>query len=175
MTTFKTGKEHHLHSLSLGADGENFLSADANRVNLWNLERQGADVYNLVDYNRQKFGDHDEIVTSARFSQESPMFLYSTNTGKVNICDLRESSDFHERPSVQFTPKARRVPTIFDRFLNVVSQAQFVPNNPNVVVSRDYLSVKLWDLRMGGDSRMIVDSGNDIKPTFSAQVTDYTE
>ena len=68
VTTFKTGKEHHLHSLALGADGENFISADSNRVNLWNLERDGADVYNLIDYNRHKFSDQDEIVTSAKFS-----------------------------------------------------------------------------------------------------------
>lgn len=103
------------------------------------------------------------------------MFLYSTNTGKVNICDLRESSDFHTHPSVQFRPKVRRSPTIFDGHLASVSQAQFVPNRPHMVVSRDFLTVKLWDVRKGGDSGMIVDSGNDVKPIFSAQVTDYTE
>lgn len=45
------------------------------------------------------------------------------------------------------------------------------------MLSRDYLSTKLWDLRMGGNqaSTMIVDSVNGTKPIYSAQVTDYLE
>jgi hypothetical protein len=39
MQTFKTGKEHHLHSLSQSADSENFLSADEFCINLFNIER----------------------------------------------------------------------------------------------------------------------------------------
>lgn len=51
--TFKTGKEQHLHSLSMAPDMENFIAADENRINLWNLERPGdSSVYNLLDYNR---------------------------------------------------------------------------------------------------------------------------
>ena len=45
------------------------------------------------------------------------------------------------------------------------------------MLSRDYLSTKLWDLRMGGNqaSTMIVDTVNTTKPIYSAQVTDYLE
>lgn len=39
LQTFKTGKEHHLHSLSQSADNENFLTADEFTVNLYNLHR----------------------------------------------------------------------------------------------------------------------------------------
>ena len=50
---FSTGKEQHLHSLSLAPDMENFIAADENRINLWNLERPGENsVYSLLDYNR---------------------------------------------------------------------------------------------------------------------------
>lgn len=45
-----------------------------------------------------------------------------------------------------------------------MSSALFL-NDANLVVSRDYLSVKLWDLR----------SPANFKPLFSAQVTDYME
>jgi hypothetical protein len=42
-----------LHSLSLSPDMENFIAADENRINLWNLERpKESSVYNLYDYNR---------------------------------------------------------------------------------------------------------------------------
>jgi len=54
VAAFKTGKEQHLHSLSLAPDMENFIAADENLINLWNLERPGeSSVYNLLDYNRQ--------------------------------------------------------------------------------------------------------------------------
>ena len=61
--------------------------------------------------------------------------------------------------------------------LNVVSSAQFVPNDSHTLVSRDLLCVKLWDLRVSGSSGMIVDSGNQkpVMPVYAAQVTDYTE
>lgn len=39
MHTFKTGKEHHLHSMSQSADSENFLTADESSINLFNIER----------------------------------------------------------------------------------------------------------------------------------------
>lgn len=53
ITTFQTGKEQHLHSISLSPDMENFIAADENRINLWNLERpKESSVYNLYDYNR---------------------------------------------------------------------------------------------------------------------------
>ena len=61
VTTFKTGKEQSLHSLSLSPDYENFLATDKSHVWLWNLERSGHNpVYNLIDYNRDKTCDDDE-------------------------------------------------------------------------------------------------------------------
>lgn len=69
VATFKSGKEQHLHSLTLAPDMENFITADESRINLWNLDRSGErPVYNLLDYNRQKTCDDDEMVTSARFA-----------------------------------------------------------------------------------------------------------
>ena len=48
-------------------------------------------------------------------------------------------------------------------------------------MSRDYLSAKLWDMRVAGGNgsgtyeNMIVDSPATAKPIYSAQVTDYLE
>ena len=59
----------------------------------------------------------------------------------------------------------------------MVSDASFVPNSDHFILSRDYLSAKLWDMRAGGNvsSDMIVDSPTTAKPIYSAQVTDYLE
>ena len=52
----------------MAPDMENFIAADENRINLWNLDRPGdSAVYNLLDYDRQRAGEDDELITSARF------------------------------------------------------------------------------------------------------------
>jgi hypothetical protein len=52
VSTFKSGMEIHLHSISLSTDQENFIAADHNSINLWNLERRNPQsIYNLVNFN----------------------------------------------------------------------------------------------------------------------------
>ena len=94
ITTFKSGNDNHLHSASLMEDGELFLTADNSKINLWNLYREGADVQNLVDLGKTKSSNFDEVVKFAKFDTQSQSFLYTTSSGKINICDLRESSSF---------------------------------------------------------------------------------
>lgn len=45
---YKNAHEFHINSLSLSPDGENFLSSDDLRINLWHAEDQTV-VYNLLD------------------------------------------------------------------------------------------------------------------------------
>ena len=158
---------------------ENFICADASKVNLWNLERSKDSVYNLVDYNRRKTSDDDELITKARFSPASPMFLYTTSTGLIRVCDMRESSNFHSRASVEFSLaaiKPNRQATAFDRWLLNVSDACFVPGSDTQIVSRDYLHTCMWDMRLAqqsGSQGMIVDTPQRARPIYQATVTDY--
>lgn len=103
--------------------------------------------------------------------------MYTTSNGKINICDLRESSDFHKRPSLTLetnSKSSRHGSDVFKKWLNCVSSASFV-SDPNLLFSRDYLSVKMWDLRAAHASyNSSIGSGNR-RPVFSAQVTDYME
>ncbi len=61
------------------------------------------------------------------------------------------------------------------------ADAKFIPGNEHCVLSRDYLSVKLWDIRTAScntsPSSMLVDQGKtaQVAPVWSAQVTDYME
>lgn len=61
-----------------------------------------------------------------------------------------------------------------------MSDVSFVPNSDYLLMSRDYLSAKLWDLRKASNAQssggMIVDTNpNPVLPIYSAQVTDYLE
>lgn len=153
--TFKSGKEQHLHSVSLAPDGENFISCDENRLNLWNLHGDNRKtIQNLVDYDRKAAGPDDERMTFAKFHNTSPVLVYSTNTGKINVCDLRERSSFHNKPSLSFEVQTGKgLGNIFGKWINCVSSATFVGDRQ--LVSRDYTSVKLWDLRATSLSKPI--------------------
>lgn len=65
----------------------------------------------------------------------------------------------------------------FTKWLNVVSDAKFVPGSEHLIASRDYIYTKLWDLRKGANGSnshgMIVDTVDSAAPLYSAQVTDY--
>ena len=151
-------------------DGENFLTADEARVDLWNVEKKNDTVYNLVDYERRHSTFEDERITSAAFNQTSGcVFLYTTSTGKINICDMRERSDFHARPSLQLEVSFKNNGLrshVFNKWVDCVSEAKFVAGT-HQIASRDYMSVKLWDLRSA--------TSYNSKPLYSAQVTDYME
>lgn len=65
----------------------------------------------------------------------------------------------------------------FTKWLNVVSDAKFVPGSEHLIASRDYIYTKLWDIRKGANGSnshsMIVDTVDSAAPLYSAQVTDY--
>lgn len=177
LQTFKTDKEQHLHSVSVSLDCENFLAADESRINMFNLHRSKDPIFQLIDYDRKAPSIDEERITSMTYSgNTSDIFLYTTSTGKINVCDLRMNSEFMTRPTMSFDvigKNSRLNSNIFNKWTNCVSMAKF-SSTPNQIFSRDYLSVKLWDMRMSSCSS---ESRNTTvsKPIYSAQVTDYME
>lgn len=167
----------------MSSDLENFIVADENRINMFNIElgSELTDQVFLVDYQRQKAANEDEIITSAKFSDKSCMFLYTTSQGKIRLCDLRESSNFLQRPSLEFSVGSSSGSSYFSQWLDSVSDATFVPGNENLICSRNILSTMLWDVRRGVNAHtadmagMTTDLANTTAPIFKAQVTDYLE
>ena len=162
MQTYKSSKEEKLHSISISADQENFITSDENRVDMWHIERGAGAVFNLVDQENDKQSDH---ITSTSFNKDSGcIFLYTKSSGNINICDLRERSDFHrDGPSLTLESSSYNpLKSSYSKWIDCVSDAQFVPNSQSII-SRDYAKVKLWDLRTFS------------KPVYSAQVNDYIE
>ena len=101
---YSYGQNYHIHinSLSLSRDGENFISADDLRVNLWNINRP-LDIFNVVDIKPPKMDQLNEVITSAVFHPVRPdLFMYSTSKGFANICDFRQYSHF-TKPTLQMS------------------------------------------------------------------------
>ena len=178
MKIFKTEKEQHLHSVTSSSDCDTFVAADESRINMYNIEYKDRPIYNLIDYERKNTTFDDERITSTVFNPHNPsLFLYTTSNGKINICDLRERSDFHQRATLTFETSgksAKLSSNVFSKWLNCVSSAKF-SHNPTQLFSRDYLSVKMWDLRAAQSNTAASIVNMHTKPVYSAQVTDYME
>jgi len=91
---YKNAHEYHINSLSLASDGENFISSDDLRVNIWNIENTKV-VYNVQDIKPNNIDELDEVITHSEFHPKHPyIFLYTTSKGFLHICDFREKSSF---------------------------------------------------------------------------------
>ena len=90
----------------------------------------------------------DEVISHAEFSPNNPsIFLYTTTKGFLHLCDLRESSTFQKYSTMKYEVGAGQKKNVFSDMINSLSFGKFMKYYPNHVATRDYLSVKLWDLR----------------------------
>ena len=74
------------------------------------------------------------------------VFLYTTNEGSINLCDLRQKSSFIERSSIVLSYQ-NTSSSVYASKIKSISAASILTDE-RTVVSRDYLTVKLWDIRV---------------------------
>ena len=89
---FKNCHNYNINSLSMSPDGENFLSSDDLRVNLWSLENNLL-AYNIIDLKPGNIEELSEVITHVEFHpQRSDIFVISSSKGYICLCDLRKNS-----------------------------------------------------------------------------------
>ncbi|KAF3828031.1 hypothetical protein GH733_001266, partial [Mirounga leonina] len=115
---FANAHTYHINSISVNSDHETYLSADDLRINLWHLEITDRS-FNIVDIKPVNMEELTEVITAAEFHpHQCNVFVYSSSKGTVRLCDMRSSA-------------------LCDRH-----------SNGRYMMTRDYLSVKVWDLNM---------------------------
>jgi len=83
---------YHINSLSVCSNGENFISGDDLRINLWSLTNT-TEAFNIIDLKPDNMEEISEVITSAKFHPTSNnLFLFSTSKGIIKIGDLRKAS-----------------------------------------------------------------------------------
>ncbi|KAJ9559551.1 hypothetical protein OSB04_004711 [Centaurea solstitialis] len=152
--------DYHINSISSNSDGETFISADDLRINLWNLEISNQS-FNIVDVKPTNMEDLTEVITSAEFHPTHCHTLaYSSSKGSIRLIDLRQSAlcDKHSKLfEEQEAPGSR---SFFTEIIASISDIKF-GRNGRYILSRDYMTLKLWDINM--------DSG----PVSTFQVHEY--
>lgn len=142
-----------IQQLSLCADCQTFMSVEDLQLFLWDMEAssstQGSCIVNLSPPSGN-LNDIEELITAANFHpSHGSLFLMSRSSGVFNIGDLRDPPC---RPSRKFSLSSqisakhnRFFSESYNEILCSICAASFLGNDN--VVTRDYLSLKLWDLR----------------------------
>ncbi|KAM4852583.1 serine/threonine-protein phosphatase 2A 55 kDa regulatory subunit B delta isoform 1-T1 [Thomomys bottae] len=144
---FANAHTYHINSISVNSDHETYLSADDLRINLWHLEITDRS-FNIVDIKPANMEELTEVITAAELHpHQCNVFVYSSSKGTIRLCDMRSSalcdrhSKFFEEPE---DPSSR---SFFSEIISSISDVKF-SHSGRYMMTRDYLSVKVWDLNM---------------------------
>ncbi|NXD29538.1 2ABD phosphatase, partial [Spelaeornis formosus] len=145
--TFANAHTYHINSISVNSDCATYLSADDLRINLWHLEVTNRS-FNIVDIKPANMEELTEVITAAEFHpHHCNVLVYSSSKGTIRLCDMRSAAlcdrhaKFFEEPE---DPSSR---SFFSEIISSISDVKF-SHSGRYMMTRDYLSVKVWDLNM---------------------------
>ncbi|CRK19706.1 hypothetical protein BN1708_000371, partial [Verticillium longisporum] len=145
--TYANAHAYHINSISVNSDGETFISSDDLRINLWNLNIQDQS-FNIVDIKPANMEELTEVITAAEFHPQScNWFMYASSKGTIKLADMRESAlcDQHAKLFEQEEDPSSR--SFFSEIISSISDVRFSFDG-RYILSRDYLTVKIWDINM---------------------------
>jgi len=143
---FANAHTYHINSISINSDQETYLSADDLRINLWHLEVTDQS-FNIVDIKPSNMEELTEVITAAEFHpRDCNQFVYSSSKGTIRLCDMRSAAlcDMHSKMFEETEDPSDR--SFFSEIISSISDVKF-SNSGDLMISRDYLTVKVWDLR----------------------------
>ena len=90
--------------------------------------------------------DIKETITCSKFHPTSDsLFIYGTNKGSLKLGDLRSRANCDSAVNFKMENSSNGKSNFFTEMISSYSSATFTPNS-RYIVSRDYLTVKVWDL-----------------------------
>ncbi|XP_002170565.2 serine/threonine-protein phosphatase 2A 55 kDa regulatory subunit B alpha isoform isoform X2 [Hydra vulgaris] len=157
---YSNAHTYHVNSISINSDDETYLSADDLRINLWNLQRTDQS-FNIVDIKPANMEELTEVITSAEFHPDScNIFVYSSSKGTARLCDMRDSALCDKYSKLFEEPEDPSNRSFFSELISSIADVKF-SHNGRYMLTRDYLTVKVWDLQM------------ERKPVETYQVHEY--
>ena len=104
--------------------------------------------YKLIDKAPKKIFELNEVITQCQFHPTEPsQFLLASSKGYVEIYDLRQSTKM--KAAVKCVIRDNEsLSNNYSEIVNSISSARFIEHGGSpLLASRDYLNVKMWDLR----------------------------
>ncbi|XP_022097672.1 serine/threonine-protein phosphatase 2A 55 kDa regulatory subunit B delta isoform-like [Acanthaster planci] len=157
---FSNAHTYHINSISINSDGETYISADDLRINLWHLGITDQS-FNIVDIKPANMEELTEVITAAEFHpRECNVFVYSSSKGSIRLCDMRQAALCDQSAKMFEEPEDPSNRSFFSEIISSISDVRF-SHSGRYMISRDYLSVKVWDVLM------------DTKPVETFPVHEY--
>uniref|UniRef100_A0A5K4F3A5 Serine/threonine-protein phosphatase 2A 55 kDa regulatory subunit B n=4 Tax=Schistosoma mansoni TaxID=6183 RepID=A0A5K4F3A5_SCHMA len=146
--SFANAHAYHINSVSVNSDQETFLSADDLRINLWHLDVSNQS-FTIVDLKPPNMEDLSEVITCSRFHPvHCNILAYSTSRGLIRLCDMRYRALCDNHVLVFEDPSLSQNLGFFADIIASLSDFRF-GHTGNYLLARDYLTLKIWDMRMG--------------------------
>jgi len=143
---FEGAHSYNINSVSFNSDGETFISADDLRVNLWNISVSN-EAFGIIDIKPDNMDDLSEVITCTDFHPKScNILVYATSKGLIKMGDLRDSALCKSYTKV-FEDTESENGGFFQELITTISDVKWSPCG-NFIVSRDYLTMKIWDARV---------------------------
>jgi serine/threonine-protein phosphatase 2A regulatory subunit B len=143
---FEGAHAYNINSVAFNSDGETFISTDDLRINLWNVNISN-EAFGIVDIKPENMDELTEVITCADFHpQECNVLIYATSKGVIRMGDLR-SSALCEQYTKEYEDTESDIGGFFQELVTTISDVKFSPDG-NFIVSRDYLTMKIWDPRV---------------------------
>lgn len=163
-----TAHAYNINSLSTCTDTTTFLSADDLRVNLWSLDNPSVS-YCIVDLKPPNSEDLTELINSAKFhTRHCNIFAYSTSKGNLRLGDTRVGAvcDRHTKAfsvggSLSNGEEGSR--TFPEEIVSSISGFEF-SGDGRYIVSRDFFSLKIWDMAMESRPFRVIPLQEKLKP-----------
>ncbi|GAV58342.1 hypothetical protein CFOL_v3_01876 [Cephalotus follicularis] len=155
--------DFNVNSISTNSDCETFVSADDLRINLWNLEISDQ-CFNIIDIKPSNMEDLTEVITSAEFHPvHCNLLAYSSSRGFIYLVDLRQSALCDHNARILKDAKFHGSKSFFTEIIASISDIKFT-NDGRHVLSRDYMNLKLWDIRMDSSPVAIFKIHENLRP-----------
>jgi len=157
---FANAHTYHINSISINSDLVTYMSADDLRINLWHMQITDQS-FNIVDIKPANMEELTEVITAAEFHPyECNIFVYSSSKGTIRLCDMRQNALCDNHSKMFEEPEDPTNRSFFSEIISSISDVKF-SHNGRYLLTRDYLSVKVWDLHM------------DTRPIETYQVHEY--
>lgn len=139
------------------------MSCDELKIIYWNIENT-QNAFAVVDMTPEDVEDISEVITSFECHPTiDTQFVFGMNTGYFKLCDLRVSSTCNDSGIWFIDEKSK--PNIASELLELagsICDVTFTKDGKHII-SRDFLRVKLWDIKMPSQPLEIIALNDSMK------------
>ncbi|KAH8486927.1 hypothetical protein H0E87_025789 [Populus deltoides] len=158
--------DFNINSISNNSDGETFISSDDLRINLWNLEISDQ-CFNIIDTKPSNMEDLTEVITVAEFHPiHCNLLAYSSSRGFTRLVDMRQSAICDHSARILQDAECRGSKSFYTELIASISDMKFTYDGQHIL-TRDYMNLKLWDMRMDSSPVVVFKIHEHLRHKFS--------